>query len=337
MILVTGATGFLGQRVVKTILEHGTDIVRCFVRYETANDYFEPILNEAGGGELELLKGSFNNPADLKKALVGVDSVIHLASTKFGSVPVQIANNVVGSENLFLAAKHSNIKRFLLCSSLGVVKANQVKRARILDETCEIDDHPELRDPYSHSKIVQENLAWQYFEKEKLPLVVVRPGVIIGPPDSILTPRIGIKLFGMFFHLGGRNTLPLTYKDNCADAIVKATYQEGIEGEVFHITDDNLPTSREVLGLYKKRVKQMKAVPIPYPLLRYVSKFNEWYSERTNGYLPPVFTPYKVDTMWKGHKYSNAKAKRILHWEPKISMHDALNITLQFEANNISI
>ena len=64
MILVTGATGFLGQRLVKTLLERGKETVRCFVRYETADKYFETLISEAGGGELELFKGSFNNPDD---------------------------------------------------------------------------------------------------------------------------------------------------------------------------------------------------------------------------------------------------------------------------------
>ena len=331
MILITGATGFLGQRVVKTLLEKGQDKIRCFVRETTSDEYFKPVVEEAGNGELELFKGNFNNIADLEKALIGVDSVIHLASIKAGSVPVQIANNVVGSENLFQACKTSNIKRFMLCSSLGVIKASQVKKGGVIDENCPIDDKPELRDPYSHSKIVQENLAWQYYEQEKLPLVVVRPSVIFGPPDSILTPRIGLNLFGFFFHLGGGNVLPLTYKDNCAQAIVEATFKPGIEGEAFHITDDDLPTSREILRLYKRKVKSIRAIPMPYGILRQASKFNEWYSKKTIGHIPPVFTPYKVDTMWKGHRYSNAKAKEILGWQPKISMKQALEETLQYE------
>lgn len=334
MILITGATGFLGQRVVKSLLERKQDKVRCFVRETTSDDYFEPLIKEAGGGELELFKGNFNNIADLEKALKGVDSVIHLASVKAGSVPVQIANNVVLSENLFQVCKTSNIKRFLLCSSLGVIKASEMKKGAVIDEHCQIDDKPELRDPYSHSKIVQENLAWQYYEKEKLPLVVVRPSVIFGPPDSILTPRVGLNLFGFFFHMGGSNVLPLTYKDNCADAIVEASYKSGIEGEVFHITDDNLPTSKEVLQLYKQNVKPINTIPFPHFLLKQASRVNHWYSKRTNDHIPPVFTPYKVDTMWKGHKYSNAKAKELLGWLPKIEMREALELTLQYEVKN---
>jgi nucleoside-diphosphate-sugar epimerase len=334
MILVTGATGFLGKSVVTALLKGGNEPVRCFVRNETADDSFDSIMRETGGGTLELCKGSFTNISDLNRALSGAERVIHLASAKSGSVPVQIANNVVGSENLFIAAKSSNISRFVLCSSLGVIKASAVQKNGRIDEESKVDDHPEWRDAYSHSKIVQENLAWQYYREEKLPLVVVRPGVIFGPPDPLLTPRIGISLFGFFFHLGGGNVLPLTYKDNCADAIVEMAYQSNLDGQVFHVTDDDLPSSRKILRLYKRRVKAIRSIPLPYRVLRQVSKLNEWYSEKSFGHLPAIFTPYKVDTMWKGHLYSNAKIKKALGWTPRVSMQDALNLTLQHEATH---
>jgi len=337
MILLTGGTGFLGQRVLKKLLERGEDDIRCFVRLETKDNVFEKFIDESVNVKLELFKGRFSNPDDWKKSLEGVDKVIHLASLKTGSVPVQINNNVVYSEYLFKeSALLADIKRFVLCSSLGVVKASSVSKGGLVDENCQIDDKPELRDAYSHSKIVQENLAWKYYNENNLPLVVMRPSVVFGPPDSILTPRIGINMFNFFFYLGGSNIMPITYKDNCADAIVLSAYAKNIKGEVFHITDDNLPTSREIMNLYKKKVKSIKTIPLPYPMLRLGSKLNQVYSERTYDHIPAVFTPYKVDTMWKGHSYSNKKAKELLGWSPHVSMKDALNKTLLSEKEMLS-
>ena len=76
--------------------------------------------------------------------------------------------------------------------------------------------------------------------------------------------RVGIDTFGFFIHLGGGNRLPLIYVDNCAEAIVRAGLVEGIDGEVFNAIDDDLPTSREFLRLYKKNVKRIFSVYIPY-------------------------------------------------------------------------
>ena len=58
--------------------------------------------------------------------------------------------------------------------------------------------------------------------------------------------------FGIFLHLGGSNPIPFTYVDNCADAIVLAGLTPGVDGEVFNVVDDNLPTSRQFLRLYKQ-------------------------------------------------------------------------------------
>jgi nucleoside-diphosphate-sugar epimerase len=190
-----------------------------------------------------------------------------------------------------------------------------------------MDPHPERRDPYSFAKHRQEALGWKYHREAGLPLVVVRPGPIFGPGQPILVGRVGLNLFGLFLHLGGGNTIPLTHVDNCADAVVKAGLVPDIEGEVFCIVDDCLPTSRQLLRQYRRQVAPVPFVRVPFVLLRQLARLNASYSRRTNGHLPPVFTPYKVDAMWKGQRYSNDKAKRLLGWTPHIPMEEALSMT----------
>ena len=214
------------------------------------------------------------------------------------------------------------------------MKTNNIERNKILDESTPIEDSPEKRDPYTHAKIIQEQIAWQKYKNNKLPLVIIRPGVIFGPPVNILSSRIGLSIMGVFLHLGRGNILPLTFKDNCADAIIKAAFVENIEGEVFHITDDNLPTSRQLLKRYKKEVKSIKSVYIPYLVLKFIGSLNEWYSKKYNNHFPPVFTDYKVSSIWKGHKYSNKKAKQLLVWNPPVSMEKGLDQTFNYIKNN---
>lgn len=334
MILVTGGTGFLGSRVILALAKKGSDKIRCFVRDNTSETIFDSLLVETENQNIELFKGNFNSMDDWERSLEGVHSVIHLAASTGGSVPVQIANTVVGSEHLFKACIKSKIKRFVLCSSLGVLKASALKKFDVVDENCPFEDKPELRDPYSYAKIIQEKVAWDYYEKENLPLVVIRPSVIFGPPQPILSARIGISLFGIFLHLGGNNTMPLTYKDNCADAIVQAAFVKDIEGQIFHISDDDLPKSKQILKRYKQEIEKIHSVRLPYSVFYQLSKFNEWYSKKTKGHLPDVFTPYKVKTMWKNQQYSNDKAKKVLGWNPTISMDEAMKITFNYIKNN---
>ena len=327
-MLVTGATGFLGRRLVRRLLDGGWP-VRALLRPGAGDRDTREWTDDIAAGRLDVACASFNDEDQLRRALDGVHAVLHLAASKSGSAPSQVANTVVGSEQLYKACVAARTPRFVLVSSFGVIGASHVARGGVIDEQAPMEPHAERRDPYSFVKHRQEVLAWAYHRDHGLPLVVVRPGAVFGPGGTIMGPRIGLRVFGLFLHLGRGCTLPLTYVDNCADAIVQAGAVPGIEGEIFCIVDDDLPTSRQVLRRYRREVDPIRFVPVPFVVLRQLARVNEWYSARTSNHLPAVFTPYKVDAMWKGHRYSNAKAKTRLQWSPRISMDDAVGIALR--------
>jgi nucleoside-diphosphate-sugar epimerase len=325
MILVTGGTGFLGKEVVRLLIDNYKQPVKCLVRPGTTDLVFRDLFHGTLPDQLLLVPASFNDSDALQKELEGIEVVIHLAASLKGGYSAQVANTVIGSENIFKACIKQGTKRFVLCSSFGVIGASEVPRGGLIDESTPSESHPEWRDPYSFAKHMQEQLAWDYHRQNGLPLVVVRPGVIFGPPLSILSARVGLEIMGLFLHFGLGNTIPLIYKENCADMLIKAGLVPGIEGEVFCAVDDNLPSSRYLLRRYKKQVTAKKSVPVPYHLLRQLAKLNVWYSRKTHGHLPAVFTPYKVDSSWKGHRFSNKKAKERLAWHPRVTMTDALD------------
>src|SRR5206468_7017915 len=118
----------------------------------------------------------------------------------------------------------------------------------VLDESCPMEGQPELRgDAYTFAKVKQDEIVEEYGKKSGIPYVIVRPGVVYGPGNESIHGRVGIGTFGVFLHLGGSNTVPLTYVDNCAEAIVLAGLKPGVDGEVFNVVDDNLPSSRRFL------------------------------------------------------------------------------------------
>ena len=92
---------------------------------------------------------------------------------------------------------------------------------------------------------------------------------------------MGIDTFGVYLHLGGSIRLPLSYVDNCADAIVLAGLRPDVDGEVFNIVDDDLPQSRTFLRLYKKNVRRFLSIPVPFSVM----------------YLKE---PLKLDYLWAG-------------------------------------
>jgi nucleoside-diphosphate-sugar epimerase len=122
--------------------------------------------------------------------------------------------------------------------------------------------------------------------------------------------------------LGGGNQIPLTYVDNCADGIVLAGLVTGIDGEVFNLVDDNLPSSRQFLSLFKRRVGRFRSLYVPYSLFYLFSYAWEKYSTWSRGQFQPVFNRRRAAAYWKGNRYSNEKAKRLLGWNPSVSFEE---------------
>ena len=139
-----------------------------------------------------------------------------------------------------------------------------------------------------------------YHDRTGLPYTIVRPGIVIGPGKKAIPGFVGIDTFGFFMHMGGGSRLPLTYVDNCADAIVLAGLVPGIEGEAFNVVDDELPTSRAFLRMYKRQVRRFWSVPVPYAAVYGLCALWERYAGRSAGQLPPVFNRRTCAFSWKG-------------------------------------
>jgi nucleoside-diphosphate-sugar epimerase len=140
-----------------------------------------------------------------------------------------------------------------------------------------------------------------------------------------VTGRVGIDTFGVFLHLGGANAIPFTYVDNCADAIVLAGLTPGIEGEAFNVVDDDLPSSRRFLRLYKRNVAHFRSLYVPHALSYALCFLWERYSAWSQGQLPPAFNRALWHVNWKRTRYSNGKLKARMGWTPRISMAEALD------------
>jgi nucleoside-diphosphate-sugar epimerase len=266
-------------------------------------------------------------------ALDGVSVVYHLAAALSGAPADMYLNTVVASHKLLeAAAQRPTPPKIVLVSSFGVYGVAPFPKGYQVDESTPLEVHPERRDVYSQAKLRQEKLFWEYAERYRIPLVVLRPGVIYGPGGSAFSVRAGLSLPGVFLYLGGRNLLPLSYVDNCAEAIVVAGTQQQAVGQVYNVHDDNLPTCKQYLQMYEDSVGPVRALPVPYPLLwmgaALVKKYHTW----SRGQLPAVFTPYKVAATWKGNTFSNEKLKT-LGWRQHVPTEEGLRRTFAYLRN----
>jgi len=330
-VLVTGSNGFIGSRVVEVLLKLGVTNIQCFVRPSSRLGRLNEVLAHAAHEkqQIEVIAGDLLSRADCAKAADGISLIYHLAAGMDKSFAGAFMNSVLTTRNLLDAfLKYGQPKRFVNVSSFAVYSNLKLERGALLDETCPLEDAPQERfDAYGYGKLKQDQLVMEYGKEHNLPYVIVRPGAVFGPGKRELSGRLGVDTFGFLVHLGGSNPLPLTYVDNCAEAIVLAGLKPGIEGEIFNVVDDDALTSREFLREYKKHTGAF-SLSIPYGLTKLLCTCWERYSKATSNQLPPAFNQRRCAAEWKGNRYSNQKLKERLGWQPRVSMDKGMEAFL---------
>jgi dihydroflavonol-4-reductase len=179
-ILVTGATGFLGNHLVAELCRRGpASDVRVFAQSRSA------ALAALG---VEVATGSVTDPAAVARAVEGVAQIYHLAgfvSRKAEDGHRMFEVHVEGTRHLCAAAQKAGVKRIVLASTSGTIAVSEDEGAA-LDESCD----PPLaligRWPYYASKYYQEETARRACD-DKIELVIVNPSLLLGPGDDRLS------------------------------------------------------------------------------------------------------------------------------------------------------
>jgi len=327
-ILVTGAAGFIGRRVVNALLDLGFSNLRCLTRPSSKMEALDDVLQaHTNASQVEIMPGNLLAPQDCAAAVKGVAVVFHLAAGRGEkSFPDAFLNSVVTTRNLLDACvAEGNIRRFVNMSSFAVYQNRNNPKGRLLDESAPTEERPELRaNSYCFAKTEQDKLVADYGQRFGIPCVFIRPGWVYGPGNPGVHGRVGIGTFGVFLHMGGGNTMPLTYVDNCAEATALAGLVSGVDGEVFNVVDDDLPSSRKFLRLYKKNVKRFRSIYIPHALAFALCSMWEKYAAWSMGQLPAAYNTRFWHATWKKTRYSNAKLKSRTGWKPRIPTSEGL-------------
>ena len=322
-VLVTGAAGFLGRALIERLLVHGYTDIRCNVRRQADISKLDALFSRHLHSRLEYCVGNLRHRDEAARAVENVQLIFHLAAGKKGTAADLFLDSVVSSRNLLDAVADRKPLRIVLVSSFGVYGVASLRRGTQVNEQTVLEPHPEWRDHYSFAKLRQEQLFWEYQRRNGFELVVLRPGVIYGPDGGHFSNRVGLTIGNWQLHFGGSNLLPLSYVDNCAEALVIAGNHQRASGEVYNVHDNDLPTCREYLRAYKRNVTKVRSISVPYFAVQLLASMAEKYNRYSKGQLPAILTPYKAASQWGGNRFDNSKLRSI-GWEQLMTTTEGL-------------
>lgn len=330
-LFVTGANGFVGTAVVECALERGHELV-AMVRPSTKLDQ----IAWAKAPGVSVVRGDLRRRGDWEQGLAGCDAVLHLAAAGSGDFYTQFAATVIGTEHLLAAMAAADLLRLVHISSFSLYDYRAVRDGDPLDEASPIEARPLDRDDYLQTKLMQEEMVRRFEREHGAKVTILRPGAIYGP-GKLWNAGRAIRLSGSVWMAFGRSSIQkLTYVENCAEAIVLAAERAEAIGRTLNIVDDDLPTQRE----YESAMRRAgfddlgRTVSVPVRLVRAVATslaaINRWrFGGRAK--LPAFVVPAKMESQYRPLRYPNAAAKRVLGWQPRFTLDEALRRTKDAE------
>jgi nucleoside-diphosphate-sugar epimerase len=317
-ILVTGATGFVGQHLVRALLDRGHRVAMLGRDFSRAG-----ALLDAGALRVQ---ADLRDRAAIVAACAGCDAVYHVGafSAPWGRSADFYAINVVGTEHVIAGCRQHNVGRLIAISSPSVLFNGR--------------DQPLLTDaaPYPARFISTYSLSKKLAEdrvnaaiRQGLPALIVRPKAIFGPGDTTLLPRlIQAARQGRLPQIGaGRNLVDLTYIDNVVHALLLALDTPAALGNTYTITNDEhvllwdvIRTVLHALGI----PSQLRRLPLPVALA--VAGLMEARARLTG--REPLLTRYSVAILARTQTYDITAARRDLGYTPVVSVAEGVRRTL---------
>lgn len=227
-ILVTGATGLVGQAIVSELAKRKFEIF-CLGSANGKNKNNLPNFFRGDIRKFESLKPL----ADLHN----IEAVIHSAGLahQFGKVNKKdfTETNVEGAKNIAQIAVSLKAKHFILISSVSIYGENKTDSIFVTE-----DVSPSPKGAYAKSKFESESVAKEICEKNQIPLTILRLATVIGEGDRGNTARL-VKAIdkNRFVWIGrGENLKSLVYKDDVAGACLSVLDKKSSETEILNVT-----------------------------------------------------------------------------------------------------
>jgi nucleoside-diphosphate-sugar epimerase len=233
VVLVTGASGFVGTYVARSLREQGVR-VRALVRRPEAQAELERF-------GVETVLGDLTDARAVEAAVRGTQGVVHCAVLPSADVAEARRVNVEGTRTLAQAALAAGCERFVHISTIAAYPLRN--REGVVDESLPLADD---KDAYSITKVEAEREV-NAAAARGLRTVILRPPVILGAhPSSYWGTRVPQDIAaGQFPQVdGGRLPLSYVHVNSLVDAVLRALRIDEAVGQAFNITDGHTPWHR---------------------------------------------------------------------------------------------
>jgi nucleoside-diphosphate-sugar epimerase/predicted dehydrogenase len=319
-VLVTGATGFLGYRMVEALSRCGADVV-ALVRDKTQ-------VSTQLERRAELVCGDIRDPGSLEAAMRDIAVVYHCAGITTNSVPwtSHFETNVQGTENVFKQALNARVQRVIHVSSVMVYGPSSSRTNGLVKESTPYAQKPHRWAHYLRSKVEADKLAFSYWREHGLPVTVIRPGILYGPGTLWPISRRLIRIGGLGLLIGrGENHLPYTYIDNAVDCLLLAAMNRQAIGQAYNVVDEPELTVRElVVESLQLQGDRSILVAVPPFLLFTAAALLELKSRITGAKTSPGLSRFAIRSACRDLRYDTARAREELGWRPAVSVEEGV-------------
>lgn len=317
-VLVTGATGFTGQHLVRRLASDGHEM-RVIARDESR-------ATNIGAGPLDVVTGDIADPAAVARAVAGRDVVFHLAAAyREAALPAARyhAVHVEATRLLLEASLAAGVSRFVHCSTVGV-------HGHIADPPADERTPHCPGDIYQATKSEGERLALDFHRRTGFPLTVARPTAIYGPGDLRLLKLFSLIARRRFVMIGnGQIYYHMVHVADLIEGFLLLARQPQAIGEVFILGGAEYRTLEQIVETIARIVR------VPVPRLRVPAAPVQWAGSLCErlclplGLTPPIYRR-RVDFFTKSRAFSIEKARRMLRYAPAIDLETGLAETARW-------
>ncbi|MFT5717909.1 MAG: nucleoside-diphosphate-sugar epimerase [Oleiphilaceae bacterium] len=306
-ILVTGAAGFIGRRLVKRLLDEGRQV--------SAFDVMACPESLQGETNLDWFQGDISKREDVKKAVHGCHSIFHLAALvgDWGQAALHQKITVEGTQILFELALSSLSKPRVVLASSIVVYGDQLNGERCYEGM----PHGWFYGPYGKSKQAQETIMHQFIQ-QGLDIRIVRAANVYGAGSRPWVDDVCVELKkGMpVLIAGGNYNAGLVHVDNVIEILILACESDSARGQIFNAADEEGVTWRQYMKDLAVCCSASKPKSMPRIIAKYFAKTGELAYHLMKVESRPPLTAEALNLIGSNHRIDMTKTKELLEYQP---------------------